>query len=234
MVNSQNGYPASANRAEIGVATFQVPGRADVKVALRADVAPLILEFMRWWNEAVEPLVVPGCWGHAFRDIRGARTLSNHASGTAADINAPRHPLGASGTVPAHLRGAISAKAAQLGLRWGGDYTRRKDEMHVELNVPLARARELVGQMQNLPGPAQEMRVPRQAGRPTIRQGSNGQHVRDLQAHLKRVYPAYAGHLGVDGDFGAKTHAAVVEFQRRSGLGADGIVGPLTWAKLGI
>jgi peptidoglycan hydrolase-like protein with peptidoglycan-binding domain len=71
-------------------------------------------------------------------------------------------------------------------------------------------------------------------GRPTIQQGGNGQAVRDLQDHLKRNFPAYAGHLAVDGAFGPKTKAAVVEFQRRSGLVADGIVGPKTWGKLGI
>jgi hypothetical protein len=229
MVNSQNGYLASENRASIGVATFQVPGRPDVKVALRSDIAPLILTFMRWWNDTVEPLVVPGCWGYAFRGIRGAKTLSNHASGTAADINAPKHRLGATGTVPGHLRGAISAKAGQLGLRWGGDYTRRKDEMHVELNVPLAQALAIVQRIHVLPTPG-----PAPAGRPTIRQGSRGQDVRDLQAHLKTVFPSYAGHLVVDGDFGPRTRAAVVELQQRSGLAADGIVGPLTWARLGI
>jgi murein DD-endopeptidase MepM/ murein hydrolase activator NlpD len=41
--------------------------------------------------------------------------------------------------------------------------------------------------------------------------------------------------LGVNppGPFGPLTHAAVVAFQRKHGLLADGIVGPLTWSKLG-
>ena len=40
--------------------------------------------------------------------------------------------------------------------------------------------------------------------------------------------------LGVNppGPFGPKTHAAVVAFQTKHGLKADGIVGPLTWSKL--
>jgi putative peptidoglycan binding protein/D-alanyl-D-alanine carboxypeptidase-like protein len=222
MANSQNGYPASEDRDAIGVRTFQVPSRPDVVVPLRADIAPLILEFMRWWNATVEPLIVPGCWGYAFRPITGSTALSNHASGTAGDVNAPLHALGAVGTVPAGIRAAISVKAAALGLRWGGDYVGRKDEMHIEVNVPLAEALEFVRRLQSLPG------------RPTIQLGSTGQHVRDLQAHLKSMYPLYAGNLVVDGDFGPRTRAAVMEFQRRSGLVADGIVGPMTWGKLGI
>ena len=41
--------------------------------------------------------------------------------------------------------------------------------------------------------------------------------------------------LGVNptGPFGPKTHAAVVAFQTKHRLLADGIVGPLTWSKLG-
>jgi len=37
----------------------------------------------------------------------------------------------------------------------------------------------------------------------------------------------------VDGIFGSKTKTAVLAFQNANGLGTDGIVGPLTWAKLG-
>jgi len=218
MTISQNGYPASPDRDKIGVRTFQVPGRPDVEVPLRADIAPLILEFMRWWNVTVEPLMVPGCWGYAFREISGSNVLSNHASGTAGDVNAPRHPIGQVGTVADDKRAAISAKAAALGLRWGGDYNGRKDEMHVEVIVPLSRARELVEALR----------------RPIIREGSTGQAVRDLQAHLKQNYPLYAKHLVVDGMFGPKTRVAVEEFQRRSGLVADGTVGPKTWEKLGL
>lgn len=42
----------------------------------------------------------------------------------------------------------------------------------------------------------------------------------------------YAPKLGVDGDFGIKTHRGVRWFQEKNGLVKDGVVGPKTWAKL--
>lgn len=69
--------------------------------------------------------------------------------------------------------------------------------------------------------------------RPTIRRGSKGRHVKDLQKRLAANYPAYARGLRADGDFGPATERVVREFQRRAGLFVDGVVGPKTWARLG-
>lgn len=63
-------------------------------------------------------------------------------------------------------------------------------------------------------------------------QGSTGVQVSELQRRLKAAFASYAGALPVDGDFGPLTDAAVREFQRRSGLTVDGIVGPQTAAAL--
>lgn len=67
---------------------------------------------------------------------------------------------------------------------------------------------------------------------PLLRQGSKGAAVKALQAGLRRVFPSYAGHLVVDGDFGPATAKAVGDFQRRSGLSADRVVGVRTWGAL--
>ena len=53
--------------------------------------------------------------------------------------------------------------------------------------------------------------------------------VSDVQQALKNA-GLYTG--SVDGKSGPKTKAAVVEFQKQSGLTPDGKVGPRTWEKL--
>ena len=64
---------------------------------------------------------------------------------------------------------------------------------------------------------------------PMLRTGSRGDAVRKLQEMLNaRGYTCG----NVDGIFGSKTYAAVLAFQKANDLGADGIVGPLTWGKL--
>ena len=65
-----------------------------------------------------------------------------------------------------------------------------------------------------------------------LRKGSRGSGVKKLQTILKKNYPLYAGALKVDGVFGNATLAAVKEFQRRSGITVDGVVGPNTKKKL--
>jgi hypothetical protein len=64
-----------------------------------------------------------------------------------------------------------------------------------------------------------------------VRQGCKGADVRAIQDvlnfHIRRATP-----LVVDGDFGSRTHARVIEFQKSNQLQADGIVGPRTLAKL--
>lgn len=60
----------------------------------------------------------------------------------------------------------------------------------------------------------------------------HGHDVMGLQTVLWRVFPLYAGTLARDGYYGPATKVAVKEFQRRSKLEADGIVGPKTRKEL--
>jgi len=63
----------------------------------------------------------------------------------------------------------------------------------------------------------------------TVQQGSTGPAVRALQAQLNKTRRLS---LAVDGVFGPATRSAVVSFQSHAGIGADGIVGPVTWRNL--
>ncbi|WP_328456573.1 D-Ala-D-Ala carboxypeptidase family metallohydrolase [Amycolatopsis sp. NBC_00438] len=65
----------------------------------------------------------------------------------------------------------------------------------------------------------------------TLSQGASGDDVRQLQIRVAG-YPGYGGVLALDGQFGAGTKAAVTRFQQAYGLGADGIAGPATFAKI--
>lgn len=66
---------------------------------------------------------------------------------------------------------------------------------------------------------------------PELQKGSIGASVVALQGILiaNRIS---CGPDGADGEFGDNTANAVRIFQQRNGLGVDGIVGPVTWAKL--
>jgi hypothetical protein len=64
---------------------------------------------------------------------------------------------------------------------------------------------------------------------PLLRRGMKNEFVKMLQEMLNKR----GGYkLMVDGDFGAITEDAVINFQRTRGLVADGIVGTKTWDKL--
>jgi hypothetical protein len=132
---SQNGWRANQRAL---VSTFTVPGTS-VKLPLRKDYAgPLLVLLAEAFHRRVEPLVEGWCWGYAERSIRGASsTVSNHASGTAIDLNAPRHPLGARGTFSASQRAELERllKLCEGTVRWGGHYRSRADEMHLEINT---------------------------------------------------------------------------------------------------
>lgn len=137
MATSQNGYRANDRSL---IASYSIPGG---RIAVRkGDVATVLTYIAERFHREVEPLVWPGNWGYAERPIRGSSTtLSNHASGTAIDLNAPRHPLGKRGTFTRKQQASIRRILDDLDgtVRWGGDYKSRADEMHFEINASTSR-----------------------------------------------------------------------------------------------
>jgi hypothetical protein len=135
MVNSQNGWPVNPPRR-----SRQVPGTNIKLVVADGPAGDALLAFAADFDREVESIdtVAGGVlddWGWADRNIRGGTAISNHASATAIDLNALRHVLGAVGTFTAAQRARLRSLLVKYGgvIRWGGDYTGRKDEMHFEI-----------------------------------------------------------------------------------------------------
>lgn len=145
-LTSQNGY--SAGDPSLIVSAL-VPGTTVIVPVRKGPAGQLLIAAAARWHREVEPLVPGTCWGYAFRSIRGSSTeLSNHASGTAIDVNAPQHPLGTNPAANfsqaqiAAIHGIVDT--ARGALRWGGDYGvparggvigSRPDGMHLEVNA---------------------------------------------------------------------------------------------------
>lgn len=66
---------------------------------------------------------------------------------------------------------------------------------------------------------------------PVLRKGDISECVRAAQM-LLNGRDCYVGRYGCDGEFGNDTLSAVLAYQRRNGLEADGIIGAQTWARL--
>lgn len=64
-----------------------------------------------------------------------------------------------------------------------------------------------------------------------LKQGATGGEVKEVQRRLK-LWGYYKGSL--DGVFGASTRSAVIAFQKKNGLKADGVVGASTYKALGM
>jgi hypothetical protein len=157
MANSQNGWLVLDNDTTgqpPRLRHWDVPA-ADRDILLRDGSAGFLLIHLAMWFDAKIERIDTGQfddWGYASRPIRGSSTTySNHASGTAMDLNATRHPLG----IPASKnfsKEQIVAIHKRLPfykgcIRWGGDYKNRPDPMHWELDKGMKdvekRAREL-------------------------------------------------------------------------------------------
>lgn len=225
---SQNGWKANDRSL---IASYKVPGG---KLAMRkGDVATILVYVVNRFHNEVEKLEWPGCWGYAERPIRGGSALSNHASGTAVDLNAPQHWLGARGTF---TKGQVAAirrilNACEGVIRWGGDYRNRKDEMHFEINRGSAAVRALAkkiraGEKQGgkgAPAPSSKWKAVKYGDQ--LRNGVQGPPVREWQ----EFGLGYTGSK-VDGYFGDDTERDTKSVQKRNGLPQTGVVDSKTWA----
>lgn len=234
MTTCQNGWPADPTRAHIvGLTVCGVSFPGGVR---GGDVETVLRYVAEQFHRRVHSLTPGWCWGYSYRDVKGSTDLSNHAGGYAIDVDAPSHPLGAVGTFTPAQVATIHAILAELGgvVRWGGDYSGRKDEMHFEVVGTPAQVAAVAARLRGVP--AVGISDVGSSAPASLRQGDTGPAVAKLQAWLNRMYPAYSRiDLGPQ-RYGPQTVAVVREFQKRSGVAgsdADGtVIGPRTWAAL--
>ncbi|HHX40470.1 MAG TPA: hypothetical protein GX715_10935 [Armatimonadetes bacterium] len=117
----------------VGVATYDgrcngdVPWYAPAAGQLRAAFAEIerrgLKTHLRFWGGSYCPRLVRG----------STRMLSNHAVGTALDLNPQWNPLGGPASTGTGMVLPLVPVFREFGFLWGGDYQRRKDPMHFEI-----------------------------------------------------------------------------------------------------
>jgi hypothetical protein len=183
---SYNGWRASPNAASIGIDPNwePIPGHKLPGGIKAGDVEVVMTYCVRQLHMRVEPIDTGGHddWGYAYRKNRNANNLSCHASGTAFDWNATRHPNGKRGTFTTTqvqtIHDICDRELAGV-VKWGGDFSGTKDEMHFEIH----------GTAQQVAAVAARLRVHAQAeGAATTFQEDD---LDDTQAYeLKSVFEA--------------------------------------------
>lgn len=155
MVTSQNGWGAAYKVGNTVHNTPPLTKLSWITGSVRSgDVWTVFNELGKRFNAEVEPINPAHSWGFAARPIRGSAETSNHSSATAVDFNAPAHPLGKVNTFTPAQRAAIRRILNDLGgvVRWGGDYTGRKDDMHFEINASSAAVAKVADAIRNNTG----------------------------------------------------------------------------------
>lgn len=141
MAISRNGWDVFTSSSNKRLVNFPwVTGR------VRGGDHFVVLDYIaeRFHNE-VEPIIRAHSWAWAYRDVRGVGgVISEHATGTAVDFNAPAHPIGVRNTFSVAKRAIIRQvmKDVRGAARWGGEWS-RPDDMHFELIGGNAKVKEV-------------------------------------------------------------------------------------------
>lgn len=228
MAISRNGWDVYASGSHSKLVSFPwITGK------VRNGDHYVVLDYIaKRWNAEVEAIRKDWSWGYANRAVRGASVISEHATGTAVDFNAPLHPLGKKNTFSAGDRAKIRQimKDVSHAARWGGEWS-RPDDMHVELiggNALIGRVADQI-RAGKLPGDGGAIKPvasnPKPVSKPKPAKAKGTDENRSIQTALKTM----GLKVGViDGVNGPMQKAAVKAFQKHHNLVQDGNWGPVT------
>lgn len=227
MSTSYNGWPGIPSPSDPRLTVIEpVPGR---KFRVRKGAVATVFDWLiRRFHHEVEPIDtgVLDDWSYNYRKVVGGSSLSNHASATAVDLNATRHPFNTRATsnftasqITAIRRILADARVnGQDVIRWLDVH----DPMHFEVNYTSrggsvanveALAARIVGAA-TVPAPI-DPRAPR--------------HIDPFNpsTELVRITQRIVG-VKVDGERGPKSRAATRTHQRALGIkNPDSLFGPI-------
>jgi hypothetical protein len=194
-------------------------------------------------------------WGFCFRPNRNAHNLSCHASGTAFDWNATRHPNSRHDVTRRNYSDdqvrEIRRILAEVDgvVAWGGDFHKVTDAMHFEISGTEAEVARVAAKLRgDKPKPPAPKPHPKPGPVP-MADVVDISEVNDARKHQAKPSPSVAKiqfvigrwyHdclVPVDGWWGPKTQAAFDQARRHlgyHGTAATGSVGPASLAKLHI
>ena len=264
MDTSLNGWKV-VHPGEPGLVRVTVPGTS-IRMTVNEAAAPLLAHVADRVNREVRSLADNNASGGqddagwAFRKARHADGFSNHASGSAIDLNWRLWPQkGATRSMTAKETAAAQKIAADLAevIVWGGNWNKQRDEMHWEVRPGVTaqkvkafcEAHKLTvdssaAAPQPAPAPAPSPTVPDDSESTPVtfsnvpmvavadvQPGKSGPSVRLLQQALNQV----GAKIGVDGQFGPATRSAYQNWQASlgfTGANRDGAPGASSLATL--
>ena len=227
MTASYNGWPGIESSSDPRLTVIEpVKNR---KFRVRAgDVATVFEWLIKRFHNEVEPIDQGQLddWSYNYRKVVGGNTLSNHASATAVDLNATKHPFNTratsnftAGQIAAIRRILADAKVnGQDVLRWLDGH----DPMHFEINY-ISRG----GTVANVAALAARIR----GGLATVPPVVTPLAPRPIDwtnpdEALVRITQEIVG-VKVDGERGPKTRAATKAHQKKLGIkNPDSLFGP--------
>lgn len=230
MPTSINGWPVlPTNSSKLD--TFVIPG-TNRKITLRADIAPILLALAAEYDKKIAS-VDGGTfddWGYAYRGANASNKWSDHASGTAMDLNSSQEGRMGSGPYSwwKNYNRYLKAKAlkAKYGVViWGGaeglggDYRQMRfwDWMHwaIEPGTSLYDVQRKINQLGVRPnGTLWANRSTISAAK--VQPGANNSQVLALKKALKKEFPDAKMTMD-DPRFGAGTAATWKRWERRMG-----------------
>jgi len=166
MAKSQNGWPAKANLKTVVIEPVK---GVKLRIVDNHYVEYVFTYLVQQYHKRVDKVTGPhkaDDWGFAYRANRNApNSLSNHASGTAIDLDATEHPNGVptKKTFSQKQIQEIHKILAELDgvVRWGGTYTTTPDAMHFEIVVGKYKLRDFVRKHRKGKAKSQKIALPK-------------------------------------------------------------------------